>query len=1068
MKYFFRNNLPPKFIHNQGWLLSNLVLVQHGKNSLPVKKAFDKSFLPFCLQFPSLEGLGVGCAFCLLALLGWTQAVNAEGSRELTNNGGNRPFLDSRSDNDPVANIPRRTTIEVFVNTNETINLGSSANGVNQGRIRYTNPNGITNTCPTAGGIGRIDSRDEELAGPLPTGGGYNPCQVRVDVPGIWTIEFISPDGATGTQDPPQTLANILPAQNNNDSFVSAWDVTVRNVAGNDLDGRAYATYIPLNLGANGLSLNSRTFVQTQRGDLFRVNLNGIDPFGFIFFANNKGFTDAAGNPIFQSVFNDPVPNFHLPSNPDTAEDITFKLFFNPPNLDLPREAPVALFNLANNPPTIVGTTNTFLRQDPPLLPQLQNLAFEFRGVDGTPGRADPTKGGEFVFDTTEVGSVQITIDVNRNGILGDGNDVILTSATMVGTNIIPWDGRDSNGNPLPAGETPYQSAVSFFVGDVHFPFLDPENDPTGLIIERVNRRTLEVEDSLVYYNDTPVNNQPGGPDPISGLLGVDSRLGAHDFDQLFGDAKGIDTWTSLATPVFLVDGILIQKAELTIDKVASTNLLQAGSPVSFTLTVRSLPNDQANPALIPPDTFTPVEGIKVTDNVPDTIGNVTWTCEVTSGVGSCVTLSGTGNNVDVTLNLDPGAEVKITIDGVVSPLASGELVNTAIVNVPPDTLEPNPQQDPDDPLGNVATARLDIALSPIQPVGIKSSRLAIDADSSGNLTTGDTVEYTIIYSNQDPEQDVLDFLATDTIDTSKVTFVPGSYSLDTSGGATVTANPTFNGTTDINLTSPDVLGTLPKGGSQIILKYQVKIDAPQGAQISNQAVATSRGGRLDRVVTDSFSGPGDLPTLIDDGVNTGNLSATDDDDPTVITVGAANAVNRGEPTFVLVKRITNIIKNGFPIGGINFGISVDDPNDPNDNLPGWSQLSTGAPVGVFQFDQPLASGDLVEYTIYFLVEGTQFNNIQLCDPIPEGTTFVSNSFGVNQGILLNQNGAEVAQTNVADTDTGRFFSPLAPLLSPPCPNPIEPQGAIFVDLGDIPPTTPGNVGFVRFRVRID
>ncbi|NET60239.1 MAG: isopeptide-forming domain-containing fimbrial protein, partial [Symploca sp. SIO2E6] len=139
-----------------------------------------------------------------------------------------------------------------------------------------------------------------------------------------------------------------------------------------------------------------------------------------------------------------------------------------------------------------------------------------------------------------------------------------------------------------------------------------------------------------------------------------------------------------------------------------------------------------------------------------------------------------------------------------------------------------------------------------------------------------------------------------------------------------------------------------------------------------------------------------------------------------------------------------------------------------NDNLPGWSQLSTGAPVGVFEFDQPLASGDLVEYTIYFLAQDAQFDNVQLCDPIPPGTTFFRNSFGVNQGILLNQNGTEVPQTNIADTDPGRFFSSLAPLLTPPCPNQIEPQGAVFVNLGDIPPTAPGNVGFVRFRVRID
>ena len=1027
MKYCLRGNLVLKLVQDQSWLLSSFVLA---------------------------------------IVLGWTQAVGAEGSRELTANGGNRPFLDSRSRDDPVANIPRRTTIQVYANPGETINLGSSANGIDRGVIRYTDPNGNTNICPI--GVGQITTRAQEVAGPAPNGGGYNPCQVPVNVGGIWTIEFVGPDGATGNQDPVSAAANVLPLQNPGESFVSAWDVTVRSAAGVEIPGRAYATYIPLNLGDNQLALNSIAFVQTRRGDLFRVNLNGIDPFGFIFFSNNKGFTDVAGNPIYQSVPNTPLPNLHRPNQPDTAEDVTFKLFFNPPSLDLPIEAPVAMLDLRTNPPTVVGTTTTFLRQDPPPAPDISNFRFQFMGEEGTLGTADPTKGGAFVLDNiTEPGNTQVVIDVNRNRIFGDGNDVILTSPIRIGRNTIPWDGRDNDGNLLPAGETPYESAIAFIIGDIHFPFLDPENNPLGLIIERVNARTLEVEDSLVYYNDSRVDDRPGGPNPISGLLGLDSTRGAHEFNRLFGNNKGIDTWTSLVAPAFVEGGIVIDKVELNIDKVASTNSLEAGSPVSFTLTARSLPNNQANPPLIPPDTFTSVEGIKVTDNVPDAIGNITWTCEITAGVGTCVTPQGTGNNVDVTLNLSPGAEVKITINGEISAVAAGgELVNTAIVSPPPDTFEPNPQTDPNDPLGNVATATLNIIPSSIQPTGIKSSRLVIDADNSGNLTTGDTVEYKIIYSNQDPDRDVTNFLVTDKIDTSKVTFIPGSYSFSTSDGATVTANPTFNGSTDINLTNPNVLGTLPSGGSQVTITYQVKIDAPLGTQISNQAIATSQGGTLETIVTDAFSGAEDLPQVVDDGVDTGNLPTTEDDDPTVLTVGGT--VGRGEPKFVLVKRITNVIKNGFPISGINFGIPLDDPNDPNDNLPGWTQLSTRGPVGVFRFDQPLESGDLVEYTIYFLAEGTQINNVKLCDPIPEGTTFFSNSFGSNQGILLHQNGTEVTQTNVADTDRGRFFSPLAPLVTPPCPNQIEPQGAVFVELGDIPATAPGNVGFVRFRVRID
>ncbi|NEP59191.1 MAG: hypothetical protein F6K31_19590, partial [Symploca sp. SIO2G7] len=47
------------------------ILIQLGRNNWPVKrdgKAYCISFLPFCLLFPSWEGLGVGSASCLYAL----------------------------------------------------------------------------------------------------------------------------------------------------------------------------------------------------------------------------------------------------------------------------------------------------------------------------------------------------------------------------------------------------------------------------------------------------------------------------------------------------------------------------------------------------------------------------------------------------------------------------------------------------------------------------------------------------------------------------------------------------------------------------------------------------------------------------------------------------------------------------------------------------------------------------------------------------------------------------------------------------------------------------------------
>jgi uncharacterized repeat protein (TIGR01451 family) len=192
---------------------------------------------------------------------------------------------------------------------------------------------------------------------------------------------------------------------------------------------------------------------------------------------------------------------------------------------------------------------------------------------------------------------------------------------------------------------------------------------------------------------------------------------------------------------------------------------------------------------------------------------------------------------------------------------------------------------------------------------------------------------------------------------------------------------------------------------------------------------------------------------------NDGN--PTNNNDQTPLNVG---------PDLRLVKRITNVTRSGVPISGIDFQSFVDNLNDRNDNVSGWSQLPGGVLTGVFRIgsDALLQTGDEVEYTVYFLSDGTQLvTDAKICDPIPEKTTFIPDSFQAGQGILLNQQTTNTSLTNALDTDQGTFFSRLTPVTSP-CPNTNNSNGSILVNLGDLPPTPPNNVGFIRFRVRID
>ena len=174
-------------------------------------------------------------------------------------------------------------------------------------------------------------------------------------------------------------------------------------------------------------------------------------------------------------------------------------------------------------------------------------------------------------------------------------------------------------------------------------------------------------------------------------------------------------------------------------------------------------------------------------------------------------------------------------------------------------------------------------------------------------------------------------------------------------------------------------------------------------------------------------------------------------------------------PNLRLVKRITNITRGGVSLSGVDFGAVVDDPDDDDDNAAGFSQIPL---VGLLSLgaDTPLQSGDEIEYTIYFLSDGQgPAQDVQFCDPIPDGTTFASDSFGGDIGIQVNQAGTVTTRTNASDTDSGTFSSALAPLpTGNSCPNQTNANGAVTVDLGNILADTGANFGFVRFRTQVN
>lgn len=67
--------------------------------------------------------------------------------------------------------------------------------------------------------------------------------------------------------------------------------------------GRVWSNYYAFNMGNNFQDLSARFFVITDTGARYLVDLNQLDPFGFIFLSNNKGnLASSSGEPIYRSL----------------------------------------------------------------------------------------------------------------------------------------------------------------------------------------------------------------------------------------------------------------------------------------------------------------------------------------------------------------------------------------------------------------------------------------------------------------------------------------------------------------------------------------------------------------------------------------------------------------------------------------------------------------------------------------------------------------------------------------------------------------------------------------------
>ncbi len=482
--------------------------------------------------------------------------------------------------------IYRRTLLKVFANTGEYILMGSTAVGVTSGAttgdILVYNPGLVTGppgaeTVPASasfscdagrsGTQGQILSRAEELAGAQAISGGgnpggYVPCYYIAPVTGIYNVVITGADGfsSDAQTDPTGEISLASPANFNasQDTNVAAWDVTVRSSATTtaDITGRLFTDYLAEITGGNGRPLNSSVYVVTNDGFIYRTDLNGMDPYGFLFYGNNVGFYNSDhATPLYHDVLSTTTA-----SNANQLTQLQGGVFVAPPRFPVFFNYPDAAALTALGIPTT------------PSVPQLNT--FNFSGTAGGSNSYYNT-GGTFSFISNANGYFDIIISRGADFDPTNPQNRVLHALGHIGTNTISWDGKDNSGSPFPVGT--YQVKSTIHAGELHMALIDVENSdqggPSYTLLNPPAACGLKYGCSTAFYDDRGYttmsgvtvgtagsilcgNNPPSVPDAV--VNGFDSTVipNQRAFGTAsggnagtpclgsFGDTKGLDLWT--------------------------------------------------------------------------------------------------------------------------------------------------------------------------------------------------------------------------------------------------------------------------------------------------------------------------------------------------------------------------------------------------------------------------------------------------------------------------------------------------------------------------------------------
>ncbi|QHS59740.1 DUF7933 domain-containing protein [Chitinophaga agri] len=881
----------------------------------------------------------------LLSGLFTTQKSHAEGSKDLypAGAGGGRACLVSSSATKGGWPLTTTGVHYAYMLAGETLAAASSAQGIGSGQIIFTAPDGTVYSSTTGSAtVGNIANRTQELAGPW-SGSGYTPFTrvVGAGQTGLWKVELLSTSPANNLQEGvgANWQADAAWTQSPSSSAICAWDITVRTSGGVIKPGRVYTNV--LNMYVQYGDYRGKLWVLTKDGYVFKVNNNGSNGLGFVGFVNNRGLTKSGADsdlPLYKSVDGINLgTNVYTwdPRKDDGTISVTQKMFYQAPDKTMPATAPMA------------GGKTVWLNPAR-VVPTISNIAVD--GVEGTSGQVS-RKGAYITFNANTTGTYRITLQ-------GTGSFVTrkMTGTALAGPNSVFWDGKDGANVSPSLGTANVTANVQLQGSEIHFPFIDVEDNFNGLIIEQMATDNVTVESDIVYWADSTFTVDATASNPlINGNegTGLSSNTNGHKWGSNFGNNRTMDTWTYVLGDIASRNTSLnIVQADLAVQGITTTvpgtTQMYVGQTVSYTVTVvNNGPSDVTGAPF----------AIKAPSNFAiGSLSNVTYSTGCGSVVNPAVDASG---NYAALLDMPNGCIITFTVTGTAT--ASGAINLESSIMRPKDVTDPDatnpdasvPPTDPHVECKNGGTTETCNNIKYNTSVtALPSANVVVTKTTTATTyVPGRTVAYTFTVANNSPTPATGVHVTDNAPAGTTITAWTAAF---TTGTGTL---PAAGGTGNIDQT----IATLP---ANAVVTYTVTVTIPSGFTGNLQNTA-------------SASSPDDH-TPADNTSTTPAITAAPEADIQVTKTTAVTTLAPGEDVVYTVT-----ISNNGPSDAMN--VNWIDNAPTNTTIVAWNVVSTvgnvtlSANSGLGQINQTIPSmpsGSSVTYAVTVRTSGTFSGNL--------------------------------------------------------------------------------------------